>query len=285
MADRFHHDRERVMTVKIDAYGVTDIGKSRKRNDDNFMIVEIKKDINVTHTSLSPDSLGDRIGTRSGHLFMVADGVGGAPEGFRASGATVQAVLKYVGGVIGCFDTVTAAKEHEFFDKLGETVQGVHETLVSSPEFRDQGPATTLTMVLLLWPRAYFVHVGDSRAYVRRGGQLQQLTRDQTFGDYMIQLGAWTEEQASRSVPGARLTSAIGGPELEPSVGLIDLEPGDSMLLCSDGLIRHVNDERIDQVMSENASAETMVTTLLNEALEGGGRDNISIIVMRALES
>jgi protein phosphatase len=270
------------MSVKIDAFGVTDIGKSRETNDDNFMIVEIRKSIDVTHSSLSREALGEKFGARGGHLFAVADGVGSGPAGDQASGDTIAAVLRYVSGVVGCFDVVTTKKEHEFFEHLEATVQQVHESLISTPGFHSQTPATTLTMILLLWPRAYFVHVGDSRAYVRRGGKTQQLTRDQTFGEYMQSLGAWTEEQAAKSVPGATLTSAIGGPQLEPSVGLIDLEQGDSLLLCTDGLIRYVDDERIDSVLGQKASSESMARTLVQEALDGGGRDNISVIVVRA---
>jgi len=273
------------MSVRIDAFGQTDVGRVRSANDDNFLIVEIRKDINVTHSSLSPEMLGDRFGTRSGHLFVVADGVGGGPAGDRASGDTIKAVLKYVGGVVGCFESVTAEKEHDFFEKLEQTVEEVHESLQNAPGFKGQTPATTLTMVLLLWPRAYFVHVGDSRAYVRRSGKLQQLTRDQTFGEYMISLGAWTEEQAAKSVPGATLTSAVGGSQLEPSVGLIDLEPGDSMMLCTDGLIRHVSDERIAAIMGNGSTAEMMAGTMMREALNDGGRDNISVIVVRAVEA
>jgi protein phosphatase len=270
------------MTVMIDAFGLTDIGKARQKNDDNFLIVEIKKEINVTHSSLTPEMLGDRFGSRGGHLFVVADGVGGRPEGDRASGDTVKAVLKYVSGVVGCFETITAAKEHEFFEKLEETVTGVHQTLIDSPGFNERNSATTLTMVLLLWPRAYFVHVGDSRAYVQRAGRFQQLTRDQTFGEHMVKLGAWTEEQAKRSVPGATLTSAIGGSNLEPDVGLVDLEPGDAMVLCTDGLVRHVNDDRIASLLRSDSNSQVVATTLVAEALDAGGRDNVSVIVVKA---
>ena len=98
-----------------------------------------------------------------------------------------------------------------------------------------------------------------------------------------MSLGAWTEEQAEKSVPGATLTSAVGGSQFEPVVGLIDLEPGDSLMLCTDGLVRHVKDDRISEVLSENESSEAMVRTMVQEALDAGGRDNISVIVVRSL--
>lgn len=270
------------MTVSIDCFGITDKGKVRSANDDNFLIVEIRKSVEIRNSSLPSDALGNRFGTKGGHLFVVADGVGSGPEGERASGDTIKALLQYVSETVGCFQAVTASREHELFERLEETVQGVHRSLTAAYGGSTRPtPATTLTMVLLIWPRAYFVQVGDSRAYVRRGGRLQQLTQDQTFGEYMVTVGAWTEEQAAHSRPGATLTSAIGGSEMEPVVGLVDLEQGDSLMLCTDGLIRHVSDDRISAVLAEDANAEAMAGTLMNDALAGGGSDNVSVIVVR----
>lgn len=269
------------MTIAIDAFGITDLGKVRKGNEDNFLIVEIRKSVEVKHSSIAPELCADEFGAKLGNLFVVADGVGSGPEGDRASGDAIKAMLSYVGETVGCFQSLSASKEHELFDRLEATVNRVHQALADSQGFTKQAPATTLTLILLIWPRAYFIHVGDSRAYVRRGGRVQQLTQDQTFGEYMVTLGAWTEEQAANSRPGATLTSAVGGPQMEPVVGLIDLEPGDSLMLCTDGLVKHVSDERIATILGETSSSESQAKTMLKEALEGGGTDNISVIVVR----
>jgi PPM family protein phosphatase len=271
------------MTVAIDSFGITDQGKVRESNQDNFLIVDIKKSVDIRHSSLSADALADRFGSADGHLFAVADGVGGGPDGDKASEDAIAALLKYATGTVGCFNEMSSTKEHALFDKLDEAVRGVHEKLISEHEGkRGQSPATTLTMVLLIWPRAYLIHVGDSRAYVRRGERVQQLTRDQTFGEYMVNIGAWTEEQASRAKPAATLSSAIGGSELLPVVGLIDLEPGDRLMLCTDGLTKHVSDDRIASVISGSEDAEAMGRKLLDEALAGGGTDNVAVIVMKS---
>ena len=269
------------MSVSIDAFGLTDQGKVRPSNQDNFLIVEVNKTVKVQHSSLSPAAMSTRFPGVSGHLFVVADGVGGGPEGDRASEDTIAAVLKYVGEAVGCFNSSSTTKEHQLFERLEDTVRDVHESLLNDASLHKQAPATTLTMVLLIWPRAYHVHVGDSRAYVRRGDKLQQLTRDQTFSEYMLSLGAWTEEQAKISRPGATLTSAVGGPQFEPVVGLIDLEPGDSLLMCTDGLSKHVPDDRIAAVLAGDGNSESMARKLLDAALDAGGTDNISIIVAR----
>jgi len=271
------------MTVMIDSFGITDKGKVRENNQDNFLIVDISKSVAVRHSSLSPGALGNRFGMVGGHLFVVADGVGGGPDGDRASEGAISALLGYVTETVGCFNTYSASKEHELFEKLEATVRGVHEKLLSEGKStHGQTPATTLTMVLLVWPRAYLIHVGDSRAYVRRRDKVQQLTRDQTFGEYMVNIGAWTEEQASRARPAATLSSAIGGTEMTPVVGLIDLEPGDGLMLCTDGLTKHVPDERIAAVFGKTGDAESVGRQLLSEAMTAGGTDNIAVIVVNS---
>lgn len=271
------------MTVVIDSFGITDKGKVRESNQDNFLIVEIRKSVDVSHTSLSPEALENRFGAVEGYLFVVADGVGGGPDGDKASTDAITALLGYVGGTVGCFNEMSPTKEREVFDRLDRTVRGVHEKLLAEHEGkRGQGPATTLTMVLLIWPRAYLIHVGDSRAYVRKGDKVNRLTRDQTFGEYMVNIGAWTEEQAAGARAAATLSSAIGGSEILPVVGLVDLEPGDSLMLCTDGLTRHVSDERIASVLSGGEPAESMGRKFLDEALEDGGTDNVAVIVVKS---
>lgn len=274
------------MSVRIDSFGVTDRGKVRENNEDNFLIVDIKKSVDIVHSSLSDEALASRFGAGSAHLFAVADGVGGGPEGERASESVVTSLLRYASDTVGCFNSYTPSKEIELIDKLEDTVRAVHEKLLAEQVGKHrEAPATTLTMLLLIWPRAYLIHVGDSRAYVKRRDRVQRLTRDQTFGNYMVSVGAWTEEQAATAKPGAVLSSAIGGPELAPVVGLIDLEPGDSLMLCTDGLTRYANDDFVASVLEQPVSAESMCGQFLNHALEQGGRDNIAVIVVRTSDA
>jgi serine/threonine protein phosphatase PrpC len=272
------------MAVAIESFGLTDKGNVRELNQDNFLIVDIHRSVDIRHSSLSPEALANRFGSAAAHLFVVADGVGGGPAGEHASEDAISALLKYVSETVGCFNRLEAQAEHELFDRLEATVRDVHQKLLAEHAGkRGQAPATTLTMVLLIWPRAYLIHVGDSRAYVRRRGRLQQMTRDQTFGEYMVNVGAWTEEQAARARPADTLSSAIGGSELEPVVGLVDLEPGDSIMLCTDGLTKHVTDDRIAALMEQSANAQSLGRQLVDEALSGGGSDNVAVIVVKAL--
>lgn len=269
--------------ITIDAFGLTDKGKVRPANEDHFVVADIRRSVDMLCGSLSRDALTNRIGTTKAYLLAVADGVGGGPDGDVASERTAAAVLSYVGTAAMCFQGLDVEREHELLTSLEETVRQVHTQLLSEVPPNVKAPATTLTLVLLVWPRAYLIHVGDSRAYVRRRGRVQAMTRDQTFGEYMVSVGAWSEEQATKFRTAETLASAIGGSELTPTVGLIDLEPGDSLLLCSDGLTKHVTQERIEEVLAMPLDSRGMAEQLLADALAGGGTDNVSIIVARGV--
>ena len=268
-------------TVTIDAFGLTDIGKVRTVNEDQFVIASLRKSVRLRHTSLSDLDLIHWLGGGEAFLFVIADGVGGRPGGELASSSAVASLLEYVDEAVVCFHSLSTDQEHEFLARLEGSVQRAHERILAEHGTAGKGPATTLTMITLTWPRAYLVHVGDSRAYYLRRGRLRQLNRDQTTGEYKVDVGAWTEEQAARAQVAGNLISAVGGSEMTPSVGLIDLEPGDLLLLCTDGLTKHVADAQISEVLQGGGSAEAMCRTLVNAALETGGTDNVSVIVAR----
>jgi serine/threonine protein phosphatase PrpC len=144
--------------------------------------------------------------------------------------------------------------------------------------------ATTLTLYLGVWPRAYLLQVGDSRCYLLRQGELTQITRDQTLAQYMVDVGAMKKEEVAGTRFEHTLTSSIGGQQTEPTVSRIDMSWGHVLLLCSDGLTRHVSDERIRDVLRSMTTARQACETLLQEALDGGGTDNITIVVGRAVQ-
>jgi serine/threonine protein phosphatase PrpC len=271
-----------VAVPAVDAFGLTDRGRVREGNEDHFLIAHVSKSVEVQQTSLPSSAVAHEFAAGAGYLLAVADGVGGRPEGDLASERTLSAMLSYVGKAASCFQSLDTSEEHALLEKLEAVVHGVHEGLVDEyGGVTSKLPATTLTLVLLVWPRAYLVQVGDSRAYVRRGGRLQRLTRDQTIGEMMTALGAWTDEQARARSTAETLASAIGGTELEPVVGLIDLSPGDSLLLCTDGLTKHVSDEEIGGLLALAESAEVTGRKLVRDALAGGGTDNVTVVVVR----
>jgi protein phosphatase len=238
----------------------------------------LHRSIQLRSTNLQDTTILDRLRRPEVNILVVADGVGGAIGGKLASGVAVRSVVEYLAEAVGCVQDFDVDREQTFLDHLSRAVERGHDRLKAM--FQAQGgPATTLTMVTVVWPRAYVVHVGDSRGYYLRNGTLKQFTRDQTMGDYLVDIGAVTEQHAQKAGLYNVLSSAVGG-DLVPSVGVVDLTEGDTLLLCSDGLTKHVPDERIAQLLGTN-DPETAAQSLIDAALEGGGSDNVTVVVAR----
>jgi serine/threonine protein phosphatase PrpC len=267
---------------KIDTCGRTHTGKVRAVNEDQFFVASLGKSLDLMHTSLEDVAAFDEVRRSKAYLFVVADGVGSVGGGQLASSTAVQALVKYISRTMGCFYGYDIESEHEFIEQLENSVQHAHESVLAEFSTKSKGPATTLTIAVMMWPRVYLIHVGDSRAYYLRNGRLLQITRDQTMGELMIDQGVMTEEQVARSSLTNVLASAVGS-EMKPSVGLIDLEWGDDLLLCTDGLTRYVSDEEMTTILQDAPNAEVACDRLLDAALEGGGRDNITVVVGRAV--
>lgn len=269
---------------EIDVYGVTHPGRVRTDNQDHFLICALRKQMVVHLTSL-PDTdnlAGD--GQRLAFLAMVADGVGGGAKGAEASRVALEAVTQYVTDSMRCYYAASSDDE-AFYEALRTAARLSHEELLrrgdEDSEYR--GMATTLTLYLGVWPRAYLLQVGDSRCYLLRHGELAQLTRDQTMAQELIDAGVILPEAAAQTRLAHTLSSSIGGRQTDPKVTRFEMAWGHVVLLCSDGLTRHVTDERIQQVLREMTSAKQACELLLQEALDGGGSDNITIVIGRAV--
>jgi protein phosphatase len=142
--------------------------------------------------------------------------------------------------------------------------------------------ASTLTLALAVWPWLYVTQVGDSRCYLFHDGALEQLTRDQTLAQALVDRGAIAPEKLSDSPFRCVLTRAIGGEEAAPEVSRLALSRGAVLVLCTDGLTNYVSNEELEQDIREMRSSEQLCRTLLETALERGGGDNITIIAGRA---
>jgi protein phosphatase len=139
-------------------------------------------------------------------------------------------------------------------------------------------------MFLGLWPHAYLLQVGDSRCYLFRDGELTQITRDQTMAQDLIDQGILTQEKAPNTRWAHVLSSAIGGDEAHPVVTRIVRQWGTIVLLCTDGLTKHVSDERIAELLGSMTNARETCEKLLQEALDEGGTDNITMIIGRTVK-
>lgn len=266
-------------SVRVDVAGLTNAGKKRSVNEDHFVIGAFAKGLQLLDTSLEDRSVFERLQRPPAHLLVVADGVGGKDGGEVASSLTVESIAEYLGGIVGCYNRFDVDGEHEFLDHLSSAVAQSHVRLLE--EFPSgRSAASTVTLAAIVWPRAYLVHVGDTRAYYLRRGNMRQITQDQTVGDFMVDIGALTEAEARTRGLFNVLSSAVGS-DLTPAVGLIDLEPDDVLLLCSDGLTKHVSDEQISELLATSPSAQAACQALVDAAMEDGGSDNITVVAAR----
>jgi len=267
---------------EIDVYGVTHKGNVRAENQDHFLLSSIYKHVEILSTSLSDlqrRPLGDE---RVAFLAMVADGVGGGEGGEEASATALQNALQYVVKSMDCYYRSDAG-ETAFINALQETAEACHRAVVARA--REEGVegtmATTLTLWFGVWPWYYLLQVGDSRYYLWRDGVLTQVSRDQTIAEELVEKGVFTRAVASRSQFAHVLSSSIGGDQTMPVVTRLKADWNNVHLLCSDGLTKHVSDERIAERLANWTTARETAELLLQDALDGGGTDNITIILGR----
>jgi protein phosphatase len=267
---------------QIDVFGVTNVGRVRTENQDQFLIASLHKTMMVHHSSIPPELLGRLTSDSRGFVFLVADGVGGGPAGKLASGTALQAIVDYVIHAMDLYTQLDEKTEAVFLDQLRRSVERSHEKIQAEGGMNQtRGMATTLTMVVVRWPKAYLVHVGDSRCYRLRNGRLDVMTKDQTMAQVLMDAGALSPDTAEQSGLKHILWSALGGKEATPEVDTQDIEWDDVMLLCSDGLTKHVSDEEIRDVLAQPLSSEATGNALLTMALDRGGSDNVTLVISR----
>ncbi len=269
---------------EIDVYGLTHPGKVRKNNQDHFLLGSLRKRMDIVLTSLTTTDRLALEDERLAFLALVADGVGGSAKGEEASRLALEQVTQYVAQSTRVYYGADA-NEATFMNALEDAALQVHADLLErgtqNPELR--GMATTLTVYLGVWPWIYLLQVGDSRYYLYREGKLTQITRDQTMAQDLVEQGVLTRSDAMNSRWAHVLSSAIGGPQAAPTVTRLRSDWRHVHLLCSDGLTKEVSDDRIREKLATMTSAKQVCEDLLQEALDAGGSDNITIIVGRAI--
>jgi serine/threonine protein phosphatase PrpC len=273
--------------IVVDAAGATDRGRVRATNEDQFLVAELRKIMEVRETSI-PASWRERFdGGAHALLLLVADGVGGRAAGETASGLTLEAIMGYVTSTMRCFYKLDDLLTSDLLRELSAAVAHSHATVRSeaarTPDRR--GMATTLTMAHVLWPHAYLAHIGDSRCYHLREATITPATRDQTYVQELVESGALTQEEAARSPLGGVLMQAVGGhqDQIQPAVSQVDLRRGDAIVLCTDGLTAHLGDREILTHVAAAPSAQAAAAALIRTALDRGGTDNVTVIVSRFL--
>jgi serine/threonine protein phosphatase PrpC len=269
----------------LDMFGITHQGKVRADNQDHFLVSTVHPQVVIHNTSLpDPDRLPLR-GTRLATVLILADGVGGAAAGSEAARLATEAITTYVSSTLRSYHAAGSSSEEELLDSLRDAALEAHSAVKAESAKRTDARhmATTLTMCIIVWPFAYVVQVGDSRAYYFGNDTLELLTRDQTIAQALVDQGIMPPDRLDRSPLKHVLSSAIGADTALPVVTRFDItERGACILMCSDGLNKHVTDAEIAEYIRNMNSSEQLCKDLLDVAMTRGGSDNTTIIAARA---
>jgi len=220
-----------------------------------------------------------------GHVFIVADGMGGVAGGEQASTIAVSAVegflLNALRWLLGLDASAEANVLRDFKSALRSADACVYAAASSSSELSGMG--TTLTMAYSRGADLFVAHAGDSRGYLLRGGALHRLTRDDTVVQQLVDTGVLAPDEAAEHELRHVVTNVVGGPTpgVAVSVHRMRLEPGDVLLLCTDGLTGMLSDERIVTILQASREPREACEQLVALANELGGTDNVTVIVAR----
>jgi protein phosphatase len=265
------------------SYGKTDRGRVRTTNEDHFLIAQLTRALQVQQSSLPQPEV--HYSLPRGHLFLVADGVGGNAAGEKASALTVSTLENFVVDALHwCIRLRTADEDvllRDFQKALREADERLFNLAHRRPELRGMG--TTTTMAYTLEDQLFVAHVGDSRCYLLRDGLLYRLTRDHTLVAEMVRRGLLKQEEVAQNAYRHVITNVVGGtdPGVDVEVHKLPLEAGDQLMLCTDGLTEMVSDQEILSILARSEAPAQACEQLVNRANEVGGRDNVTVIVAR----
>lgn len=245
----------------------TDVGEVRTHNEDAVLVVAAARD-------------GNDVAPEFG-LFVLADGMGGHRAGEVASSLAVRVVAARI---MSQFYLPTLVSHEHSTDQPSLNEVLVDAVQAANKAVADQVPGggTTLTCALMLGPRVYIAHVGDSRAYVAAGGQLDQVTQDHSVVDRLVELGQLTRDEAAFHPQKNVLYRAIGqGGALEVDTHVRTIPCEGSLLLCTDGLWSMVDEAEMASVAMTSSSLQAACEALVSAANQAGGRDNITVVLAK----
>ncbi|HYN36298.1 MAG TPA: Stp1/IreP family PP2C-type Ser/Thr phosphatase [Actinomycetota bacterium] len=224
----------------------SDVGQVREGNEDSYLVDE--------------------------PLFVVADGMGGHLAGDVASSTAVEVISSHS-------DSASAEDPQTLAQLVRDANSAIWEKAKDDPALRGMG--TTCTLVLFDGSKAFFAHVGDSRAYLLRDGQLEQITEDHTLVARMVQEGRIRPEEAEHHPQRSIITRALGvDADVEVDLISVDLQPGDRLMMCSDGLSSMIDSNTIATALKEQPDPQSAAEELVRLANEAGGEDNITVVVI-----
>ncbi len=255
--------------IRLRAAAMTDVGRVREHNEDSVLAVEY-----VRESLVDPAQC---------HLYVVADGMGGAEAGEVASAIAVETIRSYIESRLETASRDAASGADMLTAALEEANSKIIDYVASHPESRGMG--STGVCALVTPSDAAVAWVGDSRGYLMEGAALRQVTKDHSLVQRLVEIGQITAEEAHTHEHKNVITRSLGarqsGPAGAEALG-VKLKRGDKLMLCSDGLTAHVMDNEILDILGRNADPFDTARELIVAANAGGGTDNISVIVVYA---
>jgi PPM family protein phosphatase len=268
----------------LDCDGLSERGHVRAVNDDQFVIAELRKSMVVHRSSGALGEPSPLFGDTLGHLLLVAD-TGGETADARVSALAVQTIADYMLNIVPWFYRLGGPQEDDFLQELISALEHCHERVqavaAATPGAAEVG--AVLTMAYVTWPWVYVIHVGNCRCYLQRDTALAQITTDHTLAQQLVDSGVLPAHEAATSRLSTVLWNAIGGglDDLQPEVYKARLHADDTLLLCTDGLPKHVPDAEIGVLLQAREPARETCCKLVEAANSAGGTDNITVIVAR----
>ena len=257
------------------------VGKVRTNNEDHYAVVRRYRARDVLFTNLPEDFL--RQSRDESYAMVVADGMGGAVFGELASMLALRTAWDLTTNAINWPFRVNDRESEKILEQLNVYGKKMHEALLergrADPAFAGMG--STFTGVLLIGTDAFIGHIGDSRAYVMRGGCFQRLTRDHTKAQEFVDAGLFASVAEAPPVMRHMLVNCLGGngEDVHVETMHLPLVQGDKLLLCTDGLSDMVADSQIASILDQYPAPADACLALVNAALEHGGRDNVTVVL------
>lgn len=270
--------------VHLDLAALSDRGNVRSNNEDIYLVVRADRILQTLLTNLPDGDVPER-SNEAGYGMLVADGVGGMAAGEVASRMAVRTLVNLVLDIPDWILKIDETAGGEVLERINQRYQQVDAALkteaAANPDL--EGMGTTMTLAFSLGRDLFLGHIGDSRAYLHRGGRLHQLTRDHTYAQELANVGVIRPDEVAKHRFRNVLTRALGGvtSEVEADVERLRLSDGDQILLCTDGLTDMVTDPEIGAVLRDSSSSSDACRALVELALKNGGKDNVTVAVAR----
>lgn len=269
---------------RVDTFGCSRTGAGHAVNGDQFLVAELKRAAQVHHASQSNLDDSRHFGANQAHVLLVADSSSAKPGRRSASSLVIDEVMDSILNVVPWSRDLDVVAEAALRQQLKKTVMRCNDEISKvALTMDDSGEmASTMTMAFVRWPTAFIVHAGDSRAFLLRDEDIEQLTTDHTFAQQMVDEGHMDPDRADTSRLARMLWNAVGGDsKVTPELTVKALRPGDSLLLCSGGLATSLDRNVIRDLCAAKTTSRKVCEELVRVAVREGSQDDLTAAMAR----